>query len=67
MPPLWPWVAKNEKTTTVSPVRGPTERSIAPVSRTTSWPRAIRPSAAVSRSMLLKLKLLRKRLFEELV
>ena len=29
MPPLWPWVAKNENTTTTRPVSGPTERSIA--------------------------------------
>ncbi len=66
-PVPWPSEAKNENTTTVRPLSGPTDRSIPPVSSTISCPKLISASALASSSMPWKFSSVRKRPFEALV
>ncbi len=52
----WPSLMKNDATTTRNPAKGPTDRSIPPISKATVCPSAMKPSAVASNRMFEMLK-----------
>ena len=56
---LCPSPMKNDRITTTSPVSGPTDKSMPPVSRTMSWPMLTKASALARKSVPLMLRSLR--------